>query len=316
MRFFRVLVAAVLSTFSGLGLVVASATAAHAAGPDLAISVTQADSPTSQVATRVTIAVTNAGDATSGTATVSATVTGSGHSYQLAGHPGWTCGLPLADTCTHPAIAAGGSASPLSVDLILTNGPVTFTVTVASAGDSSAANNTATFTVQPRAMVVTGTVWSDDNGNGRKDAGEPGLSDVKLQALVAGTNTVIATEWTFGDTYKFILPNAAPNITIVVDPANEQSRYLTTANVGPGDDLDSDFPADGKLTIPFAVGTIVDLDAGLLPKGVSPSPSSSPQAGGNLPTTGVSLPLLLAAGGLLILFGAMLLMLRAKRSNA
>ena len=142
------------------------------------------------MATRVTIAVVNVGDAASGSAVVTATATGSGVQYSLVAHPGWTCsGLPLSGDCTHAAVAAAGSASALSVDLTLVNGPVTFVVTVTSVGDGNAANNSTTVVVNPRGIVVAGTVWSDDNGNGRQDAGEAALSDVKLKAFVTGTST-------------------------------------------------------------------------------------------------------------------------------
>lgn len=309
-----------------LGGIVLAAAPAHAAGPDLAITVTQANSPASAVATRVTVTVTNVGDAASSAFTVSEEVTGTGLQYALVGHPGWSCAtLPLAGDCDHAAIAAGGSSSALSVDLTLTNGPVTIVAKVASAGDTNTANNSVTIVVNPRGMVVSGTVWSDDNGNGRKDSGEAALSDVKLKAFVAGTSTLITTEWTFGDIYRFILPAAAPNITIVVDQDNEQGRYPTTPNVGPDDVSDSDFAADRTITVPFTAGGILDFDAGLLPKGVTPSPSApsspsvspstsrSPDPG--LPTTGVSLPSLLGMAALLIVSGVLLLLTRRRRSH-
>jgi hypothetical protein len=85
-----------VTALGGLAPILAGAPAAHAAGPDLAITATQTDSPASAVATRVTIAITNIGDAASAAATISATATGTGQAYQLLPHPGWTCtSLPL-----------------------------------------------------------------------------------------------------------------------------------------------------------------------------------------------------------------------------
>jgi len=316
-----------LVAFGAMVPVVAGGGVAHAAGPDLAITVTTSEPPgTAGTMTRLSVVVRNLGDAPSTAGVVTATATGGAVHFFAFNSGSWPCygGPPLSGECVHDAIPAGGSTVPLAVDALVTGGPATLVVTVRSGGDCCADNNSTTIVLKPRGMEVNGTVWSDDNGNGRRDPGEALLHGVELIAYIAGTSIGVQTTRTARGKYSFVLPDdAAPNLDIILDPHGEQGRATTWPNVGP-DDLDSDFPADRKITLAFIPGPTANFDAGLLPPGVSPSPVVWPTAsttpdggGGQLPRTGFSLPWLLGLGGLLAATGALLLlMLRNRRPVA
>lgn len=85
---------------------------------------------------------------------------------------------------------------------------------------------------------LSNLVWSDLDGDGIQDAGEPGISGVKLELYAAGQNNVIATTTTnTGGEYVFTnLPNG--NYEVKIAPSNFQvGGKLFGASYSPKDAL-------------------------------------------------------------------------------
>jgi uncharacterized repeat protein (TIGR01451 family) len=114
--------------------------------------------------------------------------------------------------------------------------------------DTNSANNSATDTdtlaVPTPAAIVRGSigdlVWEDANFNGVRDSGEAGLANVTVR-LLDGSNNVLATTVTNSSgNYLFNNLNAGNYKVEVVKPAD---YYVTKANIGSNDTIDSDIDA-------------------------------------------------------------------------
>jgi hypothetical protein len=139
-------------------------------------------------------------------------------------------------------------------------------------------------------------VWSDRNGNGLQDPGEPGVSDVPV-VLKDGTGKQLASTRTDRDG-KYLFDNLPDgSYKVCFDTGG---RRLTKPDTGPDDTRDSDAqPSDG-CTAMVAVGPgkreNLSVDAGLL---TSPVP---PKAG-PLASTGFPVDWFAALGGLALAAG-------------
>ncbi|MFO0802292.1 MAG: SdrD B-like domain-containing protein [Gemmataceae bacterium] len=106
-------------------------------------------------------------------------------------------------------------------------------------------------------------VWDDLNGNGRQDAGEPGIDGITVELYDAtGTALYAITTTTGGGLYAF--PNLVPGTYQVRFDTGAYSR--TAANIGANDAIDS----DANVATGFSGSVIVsagafttDVDAGL-----------------------------------------------------
>jgi protocatechuate 3,4-dioxygenase beta subunit len=115
--------------------------------------------------------------------------------------------------------------------------------------------------------LIAGRAWSDDNGDGTQDPGEPGIAGAELTLLEE--SRAAAREVTTGSdgTYAF---GDLPEGTYVVRLTLPVGTTLTTADQ-PGDAIDSDFHPLTRLSAPITIevdGDSItrrgDVDAGLL----------------------------------------------------
>ncbi|MGH1505186.1 MAG: SdrD B-like domain-containing protein, partial [Acidimicrobiales bacterium] len=103
-------------------------------------------------------------------------------------------------------------------------------------------------------------VWSDDDGDGVQDAGEPGLSGVTVE-LLNGTGTVIGTDVTDGTGDYGFADLPAGSYTVRVDTSTLPAD--TTSQTG-----DRDATLDDETTLTLAAGEdVADADFGYQPLG-------------------------------------------------
>jgi hypothetical protein len=118
------------------------------------------------------------------TATPTTICIGESSALQATGNGGST---PYTFEWSH---GLGSGSSKMVSPLINT----TYTVTIT---DSKGCTNTNTVTVNVEAKAKVGDfVWHDTNGNGKQEAGEPGLNDVTVTLYNALTNNQVATTTT------------------------------------------------------------------------------------------------------------------------
>ena len=123
---------------------------------------------------------------------------------------------------------------------------------------------TANFSAQGNsepANFIDGFVWEDEDGDGIQDAGEIGVSNIRVYLYDANDNLVASTT-TFGGMYSF--DDLPPGEYFLFFDA--PSPYLfSPKNEGPDDEIDSDADPNGRTNvITLTGGDALTLDAGLL----------------------------------------------------
>ncbi|WP_333691950.1 SdrD B-like domain-containing protein [Chloroflexus sp.] len=184
--------------------------------------------------------------------------------------------------------AVSTSASGLSANYSIGNIPPGSTVTIQSVSrfgylltvanqggnpalDSNAVGSSVTLTTSNttidfglyRTTAIGDTVWFDANGNGLRDAGEPGIAGISVTLRGSGGNPITTTQTLADGSYAF--SDVAPgtySLQITL-PAG-----YTTSNNGSGSltvDNDNDFRTDGTTTnFTILSGQALDqIDAGL-----------------------------------------------------
>ncbi|MFD9702102.1 SdrD B-like domain-containing protein [Lentzea sp. NPDC059081] len=173
-------------------------------------------------------------------------------------------------------------------------------------------------------------VWSDDNGNGIQDAGEPGVPGLPV-FLQDGNGKPVAQTTTDGSgKYLFDgLEDGEYQVCFNADPRTGLVNGRPLTRQGAGDNaVDSDAdPATGcTRVVKLNAGKRVDLtlDAGLAPKAAPPGPApqkpnpqkpAPPQPNPPLAWTGASLWGPLAGGLALLLAGAFLVLMTRRREE-
>ncbi len=167
-------------------------------------------------------------------------------------------------------VAADGVSIPATQTLT-----VTFQVVVVNPSAQTDVSNTASASsdsspfvddtvVDPLTLSSVGdTVWVDQDGDGVRDAGEPGLGGVTVN-LRDGADAVLETTTTAGDgSYSFGGLGPADYVVEVIPPVG---YGVTTPDVGGDDAIDSDVAVATGRTPLITVGRGVDrtdIDAGL-----------------------------------------------------
>ena len=90
---------------------------------------------------------------------------------------------------------------------------------------------------RPRA-VIGNYVWSDRNGNGIQDSGEPGVAGIRVLLLDGGGNVVAVAITDANGGYLF--PNVAPGTYSLSFGNVPTGAAFTSSNVGGDDNVDSD----------------------------------------------------------------------------
>ncbi|ACL25990.1 SdrD B-like domain-containing protein [Chloroflexus aggregans] len=140
-------------------------------------------------------------------------------------------------------------------------------------GDGRDSNLTIDFGIfQP--AVVGDTVWSDRNGNGRQDAEEPGVANVRVTLYYVGTDgiantaddTLVGTRLSDSDGFYEFTDLLPGDYYLVFSELPVGARF-TAADQGADDTIDSDADPVTGVTAVFSIesGTITwDWDSGLL----------------------------------------------------
>lgn len=101
----------------------------------------------------------------------------------------------------------------------------------------------------PPAGSIGDFVWNDKNGNGKQDAGEPGIAGAAVKLTYPDNSTV--TKTTDANGYYLFSNLAAGNYTVTF---TTPSGYTPTAsNVGTDETVDSD-PVNGAVSVSLAAG--------------------------------------------------------------
>ncbi|HYF64409.1 MAG TPA: SdrD B-like domain-containing protein [Herpetosiphonaceae bacterium] len=139
----------------------------------------------------------------------------------------------------------------------------------------------ATATRTPTPINVGNFVWSDTDGDGRQDAGEPGLSGVQVQ-LWNNTKTALIDTATTNASGLYSLTAPAPGtyrvrvllpVSSIFSPKDNASDDLTDSDINPSG-------ADFGFTDGYVFGSnlisITTIDAGIRPPPGSPTPTRTP----------------------------------------
>ncbi|MEM7531247.1 MAG: SdrD B-like domain-containing protein [Chloroflexota bacterium] len=108
-------------------------------------------------------------------------------------------------------------------------------------------------------------VWSDTNGDGIQDSGEPGIDDVTVTLFDGDGNLVATTTTGNGGQYIFDnLPADDYQVVVSIPPG----FFVSPQDAGGDDDVDSDINSSGTTSVfPLALGEDIDnVDAGLVPE--------------------------------------------------
>jgi hypothetical protein len=262
------------------------------------------------------------------------------------------------------------TAALLGIQLIPRDGPnrtVTLIATVSGpAPDPNRRNNTASEDVPIHgAATVTGRVWHDQDRDGRQDEPEPGIGAHRVALYdVAGQRPALRDSRLTDAGGKYRFTGVRLGRYRVVVQAPDATWTFTVPDAGDDEAIDSDVRVvtDGALARPAAAAPgpiaqsgvlVLDgraptvIDAGLLKKAASPSPTATPTAaptesptaspspsvspsgpaptpsptapgdgGGPLPSTGVALTGLIAVSMLLLGVGALLVLIARRRQTA
>jgi hypothetical protein len=130
---------------------------------------------------------------------------------------------------------------------------------------------TATPTRTPTPINIGNFVWDDLDGDGRQDAGEPGLANVTVQLWNDAKNDLISSDVTDANgIYTVIAPTPGNyRVRIVLPAINDEFSPKDVASAG--NNLDSDFNpsgADFGFTDVFAIASnvisITNIDGGII----------------------------------------------------
>jgi hypothetical protein len=133
--------------------------------------------------------------------------------------------------------------------------------------------------------TVGGTVWRDQDGDGRRDAGEPGVSRVVIGRNGTSVRAVTASD----GTWSLTLPAGSVTLTAL-------TGWLPSACPGDlhckaGRTADQDFAVENQFvrsTVTVVAGARTTLDLGLLPDHGDPTGSPTSANTGNDPGDGVA----------------------------
>ncbi|MGC8951420.1 SdrD B-like domain-containing protein, partial [Chloroflexus sp.] len=139
-------------------------------------------------------------------------------------------------------------------------------------GDGSDSNLTIDFGIF-RPAVVGDTVWSDRNGDGRQDAEEPGVANVRVTLYYVGTDGIagtaddmeVRTQFTDGNGFYEFTDLLPGDYYLVFSELPTGARF-TAADQGADDTVDSDADPVTGMTAVFSLEDTIawDWDAGLL----------------------------------------------------
>ncbi|HVK07525.1 MAG TPA: SdrD B-like domain-containing protein, partial [Gemmataceae bacterium] len=116
-------------------------------------------------------------------------------------------------------------------------------------------------------------VWSDTNGNGLQDAGEPGVAGVGIRLVGPTGGTVATTTTNASGNYSFNTTGLSGSNYYLQLSAIPSGYTLSPLDVGTNDTIDNDFYGPGWTNY-FSVvagGTNTTLDCGLVPNTPTPS---------------------------------------------
>lgn len=152
------------------------------------------------------------------------------------------------DTNSDAVPVAGKPTVGLTTNIVLSNGEADLTI---DAG-----------LFKPRA-VIGNFVWSDKNGNGLQDSGEPGVGGVVVRLIDALGNVVAVCVTDANGAYLF--PNVAPGTYSMSFTNLPNGVTFTTSNVGANDNIDSDVVGTTITGITVTTTTNnLSFDAGLV----------------------------------------------------
>ncbi|MVM37021.1 hypothetical protein GO730_04030 [Spirosoma sp. HMF3257] len=131
-------------------------------------------------------------------------------------------------------------------------------------------NNDIDLGLKPLGATIGDFVWSDTNGNGVQDSGEPGIAGVTVQLVDPVSGTVVSTTVTdSGGKYVFSNVPSGSYIIKVTAPAGTTFTTPLTGSTGTDSNITSSTGSVGS-TSPFSVTAgqqELTVDAGLKPLG-------------------------------------------------
>ncbi|MDZ7933892.1 MAG: SdrD B-like domain-containing protein [Emticicia sp.] len=153
----------------------------------------------------------------------------------------------------------GATTSTISVN---TNG--TYTATCNSACGASLASNQLIISTNCQNIGQIGNfVWYDNNNNGKQDAGELGVKNVRLELYKDGVFTGSTT--TTDSTGKYLFSNlSSGNYQVKILPISFPENYLLSRKpnaVGVSNELDSDFSTSTGLSQIITINTAISSQA-------------------------------------------------------
>jgi SdrD B-like protein len=135
-------------------------------------------------------------------------------------------------------------------------------------------------------VVLCGTVWSDLNGNGIQDAGEPGIGGIPV--LVYDGTTIYETTTDSNGNYFFDSQTLVPNPSVTYSVSIETAAIGTGVQPSPtdsplgndGNDSDGVDDTTGRsIFYPFVISdafTVHDVDFGFAPSGAKNPGTGTP----------------------------------------
>jgi hypothetical protein len=145
---------------------------------------------------------------------------------------------------------------------------------------NAAEDDQASVTVMPP-VTIGNFVWSDLNGNGLQDAGEPGINGVAVKLFKCDNTQAASTTTTGGGLYQF--SNLAPGC-YYVKFTTPSGFTASLANVGANDSVDSDGTTTGQYTLASGDNNTT-VDAGFV---AACATSIFDLSGGNSPMSGTA----------------------------
>jgi LPXTG-motif cell wall-anchored protein len=294
----------------GVTLVVAPAVPAFAATAPVIDVSAHADRASYAVGDTVTITI-EVRDTGSADATNLVLVLGDdlGSAYQVAGGSGWDCVGAAELHCNRPTLAQGATSTLHITGVAKRLGTFTSALTVTTATGPATGTTSIGFTVtnRPGTGSLSGHVFTDVNGNGTWDPGVDKVAFLHLM-LLTSTSTTVAEQDSEAGTYQFV--NVPPGAYVLEGQETPLPGFTET---------------DPRIDVRVVADTDTVVDIGLPPRVPrSPGPSASPSVsvsaspsakGGTLPVTGTPIGPMAAAGGVLVVLGALLLVLARRRRS-
>ncbi len=264
-----------------------------------------------------------------------------GDGHNLAGHPDEPIG-PITVHTSADKVDLKLAAAPAGTKLMVKHGSSTTESSTAANGDEVWVKVPAG--ADPGSTSVSATV-TGQVATGRVFVGNPADSIQKL--ILAGSGSVSASAaaeltWSTKELPAFTASsenvcvpagdNGASGVKVKVDNSGKAAGdvkvtsgdFTRSLSIAPGASQSVQVPVSegAKYTIEVTSGDFHQEFTGTLecavassPAAPSPSPSASGQAGGGLPVTGTSLPIIVGAGlALLVAGGVLLFMLRRRRN--